>query len=445
MELSDLNQLIKTGKVALANHALSEWEKNFSRQSEPLINALKLNDPAILEPALKLAEKYHPAVCGPYVAALLKSGDPLTRRLAVQSLTSAMGSSASDGLKILFTGESDVFVLASAVTAAARLNIGLEYVTPYFTHSDIRLRANAVRAAAALGRSQLPGLLEPFLSDKALRVQNEALKGLATLAGEQELEQLVLQRLTSPDAPTRAATIFITGELPLSRRVVFLINALSDPDPRVSGCAVRSLALLREPLGLRALIENYLNSPDEIFARSILKQLSATEGEKIASMAENLGRPITCPALLAGRMLHAADNLSTWEVFLPWVLGAANRKEADLRQHALKIIAARIEFFRNNVAPLLEKAETTGDAKDRALAALIRWKSGQAEGLNQLQNMLFSMKAAESAAALEALNGEKGLMAKKLLGEARARGLLVSADAEPAKEKPLSGFRLPSS
>lgn len=444
MELADLNQLIKTGKATLAAHALIEWEKNFSYQSEPLINALKLNDPAVLEQALKLAEKYHPAICASFVAALLKSGDPLTRRLAVQSLSTSMGTNASEGLKVLFTSESDVFVLASAVTAAAKLNIGLEYVTPYFTHSDVRLRANAVRAAAVLGRSQLPQLLEPFLADKALRVQNEALKGLATLASEADLETLVIQRLTSPDAPTRAATIFITGELPLGRRVVFLINALTDLDPRVTGCAVRSLAILRDPLGLRALIETYLNTPDDVFARMIIKQLAPADGERIITMADILARPVTCSALLSGRILLAADSMKPWELFLPWILGAANRKEPELRQHALKIIASHIEFFRGNVVPLLEKAETAGDLKDKALAALIRWKSGQTEGFKQLQAMLFSLKAAESKVALEVLDGEKGLMAKKLLEEAKARGLTSSPPSEPDNQ-PAPAFKLPTS
>jgi len=430
MEYGDLSQLISSGKASLAIHALKEWEKDFASHHEPLLQALQLNDPQVLEVALKLAEKYHPAVCAEPIVALLKSADSLTRRLAVQSLIPAMGACAEEGLKMLFVSEQDVFVLASAVTAAARLNVGVEYVTPYFAHQDIRLRANAIRAAAKLGRNQLPGLIEPFLSDPALRVQNEALKGLATLASEAELELLVLERLNSPDAPTRAATVFITGELPLGRRVVFLINALSDKDHRVTGCAVRSLAVLRDPLGIRALIENFLTAPDEIFARSIIKQLEADDADKIVSFADTIGRPVTSTPILAGRVMLAASTLTNWEPFLPWVIGATNRKEPDIRQAALKIIANHMDFFRGNIATLLEKAEASSEPLDVALAALIRWKSGQTDGLNKLQTMIFSLKPAESAAALEVLKNEKGLMARKLLNEAQARGLLGN---EPPK------------
>ncbi|NCB38345.1 MAG: hypothetical protein EOM80_06190, partial [Erysipelotrichia bacterium] len=91
MELADILSLIKTGKPALVTHALSEWEKTMSHQSEPLISALKLDNAASIEAALKLAEKYHPGVCGPFIANLLKNQDALIRRLSVQSMVPAMG------------------------------------------------------------------------------------------------------------------------------------------------------------------------------------------------------------------------------------------------------------------------------------------------------------------------------------------------------------------
>ena len=439
MDFNDISQLIGSGKPALALHALQEWEKDFSRHPEPLLHALQHHDAKVIETALNLAEKYHPATCGVQISALLKSENALIRRLAVQALVPAMGKPAMDGLRLLFVDEKDVFVLASAVTAAARLGAGLELVVPFMQHPDIRLRANAVRAAASLGREKLPGLLEPFLNDPALRVQNEALKGLAILAPETELEKLVLQRLNSPDAATRAATVFITGELPLSRRVVFLINALTDVDHRVSGCAIRSLAILRDPLGVRALIEAYLTTPDAAQAASILRQLRAEDGERIVAFADGISRPVTAQPLLAERMILAAAHLPNWEAFLPWILGAANRKEAQIRQNALKIIAGQIEFFRGNISPLLEKTENSGDADDQALAALIKWKAGHTDGLNKLQNLLFSLKSSESEAALKILQNEKGLIAKKLLTEAAARGIRLKDSVEPIKP----AFKLP--
>ena len=439
MDFNDISQLIRSGKPALALHALQEWEKDFSRHHEPLLLALQHDDARVIEAALGLAEKYHPASCGVQVSALLKSENALIRRLAVQAMVPSMGKPALDALRLLFVDEKDVFVLASAVTAAARLAAGLELVVPFMQHPDIRLRANAVRAAASLGKEKLPGLLEPFLNDPALRVQNEALKGLATLAPETELEKLVLQRLNSTDAATRAATIFITGELPLGRRVVFLINALTDVDHRVSGCAIRSLAILRDPLGIRALIEAYLTTPDSAQAASILRQLKAEDGEKIVAFADGLSQPVTAQPLLAERMVLAATHLTNWEPFLPWILGAANRKEAHIRQAALKIIASQIEFFRGNIGPLIEKAENSGDVDDQAIAALIKWKAGHTDGLSRLQNLLFSLKNSESEAALKILQNEKGLIAKKLLAEAAARGIKLKDSAEPAKP----AFKLP--
>ena len=440
MNFNELNSLIKSGKPALAVHALHEWEKDFSSHPEPLQHAIKSSDAQVLELALQLAEKYHPLTLGPAITGLLKSDQALIRRLAVQSLLPVMGKPAEDGLKALFPDEKDVFVLASAVTAAARLKIGLEYIRPYFNHPDIRLRANTVRAAAILGQQLLPGLLEPFLNDPALRVQNEALKGLAILAPEKDLEQLVLQRLNSTDAPTRAATIFITGELPLTRKTVFLISALSDLDNRVSGCAVRSLAILRDPLGMRALFECMLTSADEKLAMQVLKQLQPQDAARLVAFADNLGRPATALPVLISRVLLAAESFSDWEPFLPWVLGGANRKEIALRQQALRFIARHIDFFRSNIGPLIEKAEASMEPVDIALAAVIRWKAGQTDGLARLRQLLSSTKIAEARAAYEVLLPDKSLIAKNLLSEARARGL----GAEPATEtQNLSGFKLP--
>lgn len=427
MEFSDLNNLIRSGKAALALHALQEWEKDFSSHTEPLIHALKSADAGVIEKALQLAAKYHPQACVECIAGLLRNEDALLRRLAVQALAPAMGKPAADALKGLFPEEHDVFVLASAVTAAARLKIGLEYIRPYLGYQDIRLRANSVRAAAILGRHLLPGLLEPFLQDPALRVQNEALKGLATLAPESDLEKLVLKRLNSPDAATRAATVFATGELPLSRKTVLQINALSDSDSRVACCAIRALAMLRDPLGVRAIIECFLASQDENLARQALKHLRNDDAGRIIAFADNLARPAAANQVLITRVILAAETLSNWEPFLPWILAGANRKEDVIRLQALRFIAREIDFFRSNIGPLVEKAECSGQPADIAIAALIRWKSGQTEGLARLKSMIYSLKPAESRAACEILAGEKNLIARNLLEEARLRGVFSDA------------------
>ncbi len=442
MEFDDLNKLIKSGKPALITHALQEWEKDFTAHVGPLQKALKFSDPLIIEPALKLAVKYHPQACGAQILALLTSPETIIRRLAVQSLEAVMGKPAEEALTKLLQSEADVFVLASAVTAAARLNIGLDNIRPFLSHSDIRLRANTVRAASLLGRDLLPGLLEPFLKDPALRVQNEALKGLATLASENELEQLVLQRLNSSDVLTRAATVFVTGELPLSRKIIFLVNALSDVDRRVAGCAARSLAILRDPTGIRAMIEAFLTSQDDLLAGSVIRQLSAEDASKIVAFADNLGRPPTALPILATRVLQAAEIMENWELFLPWVLGSANRKEPHIRQQALKFISGHIDFFRSNTSPLIEKAENSSDTVEVALAALIKWKSAQTEGLSILRNMLFSLKTAESGAAFNALKDEKSLIARNLLKDAEAKGL---HGPQSSQQLPKGTFKLPES
>lgn len=444
MELADILSLIKTGKPALVTHALSEWEKTMSHQSEPLISALKLDNAASIEAALKLAEKYHPGVCGPFIANLLKNQDALIRRLSVQSMVPAMGGICADALRQMLIHEQDVFVLASAVTAAARMNIGLEYIKPYLNHEDVRVRANTVRSAGLLGKDNLHELLEPFLEDKALRVQNEAIKGLATLIDEAELEELVIKRLTAPDVATRAATVYITGELPLSRRVVFLIDALADPSMPVASCAARSLCLLRDTLGLRAVIESYLKSSDEKYADSILKLLEPADSAKLLAIAENYAHPSTVAPGIAAKMLMAADFFTDWEPFLPWIVAGVDRKEPEVRHLALKLIASHIDFFRSNIAPLIKKAETGSTVKDKALSALIRWKAGQAEGLNQLQSMLFSLKAEDCAMAAEVLALEKGLIARRLLEEARNKGILSKPENNGQAQPPkLRTIKLP--
>lgn len=444
MDLNDLNLLVGTGKTNLVLHALEIWEKEWSSNPEVLLEALKYEEKGTLEIALNLAASYHPRSCGSRISNLLNSQNETVRRLAVQSLSPKMGTIAEKSLKKLLAVESDVFVLASAVSAAARFNLDVSLVEKFLTHPDIRLRANTVRATSVIGRSRLRELLEPRLKDDAFRVQNEALKGLSQLIPETELETLVTKRLASPDANIRASTAFLIGELPITRKVGLLVEALKDTDAKVVLCSIRALSKLNEPLGMRAVINLYLQIEDDEFAESLARIIAKNGCERLLSIAERNAHPVKASELVVTRVLLVAKNAKNWEPFLPWIIVALKICIGSKRVVALKMVLSQIDYFKHDVERLFSGSSSDFSPLELAYCSLIRWKAGMASGFEELKEMLFSGRSSDIMAAVEVFRFDNSLISRNCLKQAVDSGIVLAIDSQTgALEKDIAPIELP--
>ena len=435
MDIKDINQLIETKKPKLILHALKAWETKYSEHSAILFKALQCQNPKSFEPALKLAAKYFPESSATLFIEFLKDSNATTRRLAIQSLCNKMGKTPKKTLANLLKKEKDVFVLASAVTKAAELDLGLEYIKPLMTHKDIRVRANAVRAATKSCSTNLRQIIEPMLQDSALRVQNEAIKGLAKLIPEHELERLLMKRLHSPSIQVRAATAYIAGELPINGRRVLLIEALNDKDSKVILCAIRALCAINDEFGIRSAVETFFNTDNSETQKSILNCLKKQDPAIFLALAEKHGDPFKAEDRMMIKILSAAITLTTWEAFLPWLLAATNRKSTLVRQKALHLIIERIDYFKSDLDKLLLKSELSDEVEEHSLCAYIRWKAGQLSGLERLKALLFSSNLEEGLAAANVLQLDKSIIARELLEEAEKFGVYPESYEGETKHK----------
>ncbi|MEW6711123.1 MAG: hypothetical protein AB1403_14945 [Candidatus Riflebacteria bacterium] len=426
MELKDIRQLISSKKPALLEHALHIWEKELVKHHELLIEIIKSEVESVVEPALQSAAAYHPEKCSSVFVAMMVHKNSVFRRLAVQSASPAMGKTVINALKDLFKTEKDVFVLASAVSAAARMNLPVEIIEPFLEHKDIRLRANAVKAAAIIGKQRLRELLEPRLKDSSHRVQNEALKGLSLLIQEAELEKLVIKRLASEEATIRAATAFLIGELPLSRRTGLLIDALKDQDEKVKICVIRALIRVNDPIGLRAITELYLNLQNLEFAGVISRIVSPAIGERLLGGAENLFHPAEADCEIITKVLLVAEYRKDCDLFLPWILSGVRKCRDKGRLIALKLILQQIDFFKHDIENLLDLPDFS--TEETAMVHLIYWKSGHTHGLEGIKKMLFSDKPSEVKAAVAVLRQENSLFSRNLLKQAASSGIILAMD-----------------
>ncbi len=436
MESHELIKLLSGGNLKLQLYALKEWEQHHRHDPEPLLRALDVNDAEVVYRALELAARFQPAACAAKVIRLTEAPDSRLRRMAVEHLSPAMGRAAQNALQQLLLKERDPFVLASAVTSAARLRLSPDTLKPFLKHAEIRLRANTVRALGALGSADIRPLVEPALKDPSLRVQGEALIALAPLVSAADLEAHVRRRLESTDPMVRAATVIITAQLPLAHRLSLILDRLADPELRVVHCALRALAQLPDPMAAQHLIECYF-STDRPETEKLLQQ-SLCRLPSIVTLGHfvQIAPAAQVDSKRLSRILSFIEQTSDWEPFLPWLLSALERPDSSLRIKALELVLKHLEFFQTNLDSLLTPSERIGTPAELALAARIRWRHGELEGQRRLQTMLFSTKADERQAAVYELKRENSLLARGALAEARNAGI---AEAYTADDAPVTG------
>ncbi|HNV71968.1 MAG TPA: HEAT repeat domain-containing protein, partial [Candidatus Ozemobacteraceae bacterium] len=338
MEARDLIRLLSGDNPKLQLYALKEWENSHRHDPEPLLTALDVSETEVVHRALTLATRYHPTACAAKVIRLTEAADARFRRMAVEHLAPAMGQPAQQALTSLLAKERDPFVLASAVTTAARLRLAASLLKPFLTHQEIRLRSNTIRALGALGSPEIRPLVEPALKDPALRVQGEALIALAPLISPADLLAHIRRRLESPDSMVRAATIIITAQLPLTQRLVLILERLQDPELRVVHCALRALAQLQDPTAIQHLIECYF-SIDHPDTRKLLLQSLATMPSRLTlAQFVQIAPAAQVDSTRLSRILTLIGRLPDWEPFLPWLLNALERSDDGLRLQGLELV-----------------------------------------------------------------------------------------------------------
>ncbi len=431
MEIAEIRQLIRLGKPKLILHALFEWEKSFPNEPEPLIDVLKCENQEVLEVAFIFAAKIQPLACAPFVINHLKNSNHTIRRLAVQALVPEMGKSVFEALRSLLRSEKNEYVLASAVTAAARLNQPIQIIQEFLKHKDIRVRANTVRAIAKIGCAKLRELIEPCLKDKALRVQNEAIKALLGMIPNSDLEALLRKRLKSPEVSVRASTAFLIGELEIPQRIQLLTIAMGDNELSVRLCAGRAILATNDPDGISFVLESYFEKDDYEFSAGIRMDILKLPVNFIKSAIEELGEPETIDFKRAKLVLNLIQKIPDKEPFLHWIIASTGRNEVELRKIGFLIVAEKIEFFQSRLDSLLEKADRFAAPDDKAMANYVRWKAGNTLGLENLKEMVNSGKPVMIRAAYEILSIDKSLIAREIISEAKKSGYIASVETKP--------------
>jgi len=440
MNASEILRLLSESNPKLADYALKSWAKVCPNDPEPLMKALRSPDAGTARKALKLACTHHPKACAASIVELLHHPDYIVRRETVLRLDPSMGSLAAKAIRQIFATDSHPHVLATAVVAVGRFQLESDLIKPFLTHSDDRVRANSIRGLVMLAPKDLRQLIEPRLHDSSMRVQNEAIKALAPLIKEDELEKLILRRIASPEPGIRAATADLIANLPLSRKIAHLSGMLGDPETRVISATARALSQLGDAIGMRSIADKYLSTPSEAVAEGLVEALSTGSPEKLVSTAERYLPVVTAPEVIIRRILKLTGKTSEWESFLPWILGAVGRHESDLRLSALEIMLSHASYFSPHLDDLVGKGERFGPPCERALVAHLRWRAGRMDGLETLKAMLFDHSSNDSrTAAARALRAETGLLPRQVLAEARQAGI---REAMPENAESQQGMKV---
>lgn len=445
MQNSEINQLLTANNPKLADYALKRWAEVCPNDPEPLMLALRSSDSGTVRKALKLAVAHHPKACIASIVELLKNPDHIVRREVVMRLDPSMGLTAATAIRQLFTSDTHPHVIATAVVAVGRFRLESDLIKPYLTHEDDRVRANSVRGLAMLAPPDLRQLIEPLLQDASTRVQNETIKALAPLISEEDIESLILRRIASPEVAIRAATADLIGNLPLSRKVAHLCTMLSDSEARVTVVAARVLAQLGDTTGIRTIANKYFTTPDEAVAAGLVDVMSLIPIDKVIALAERYMPVQAAPEMIVRRTLRLAAESKDWEVFLPWIIASVQRHESDLRIAALSIMLKHAGYFTTQLDELFGNTERLNQPKERAMAALLRWRAGRIDGFETLKAMLFDLSSIESRlAAAKVLQGESGILPRQILAEAARAGIKEAVSDQPdTKSALLATIKLP--
>jgi HEAT repeat protein len=183
---------------------------------------------------------------------------------------------------------------------------------------------------------------------------------------------LLEQMLRSDDLRSKIVAAQLLGQLSDRLAVPALQEASTDPDPKVSAAASRSLALIDGPEAvdaLRALAQGPQNSGVEVNALYGLCKAKDPEGLRLAlAFIEDANKPASLRAILVGNLAMTQE---------PFILPIIDRATHLFPEH-VALVSTAVEYYkslgspaaRDRLALLATNAQIPPGAREAARAAV---------------------------------------------------------------------------
>jgi len=144
----------------------------------------------------------------------------------------------------------------------------------------VQVRAECIKALAALNMKEGLPAIERALSEEAVSVRLAAVRGLYRLGGVTSAPELI-RMLCDENEDIRRRTVTCIGWLGKEELAVELVPLLDDSSVSVRLAAVEAMGNLRSRKVVSALIE-HLNDPEKIIRKAIISALKTITGKKMS-------------------------------------------------------------------------------------------------------------------------------------------------------------------
>lgn len=312
-------------------------------------------------------------------------------------------------------------VIATALRALGQVceDVPLEFLRPFLTHADSRVRANAVELLVERDGPGIEGVLEVLLNDPAPRVAANASLALWR-RGRRELSRFLARE--EPPA-TRLAFLHAAGRAGRDRRLRELVEeAFQKGTTAEQRVAARSLAAVRGAADVPELMDLALRSDASDIRQSIVEGCLEVAPEAVRRALVGALRVAAAPGRQRYRanalaVLRQLDELPDLSLVTPLL------QDPDPRVRANAVELLEVRPAERSVEPALAKALADPAARVRANAAVALWRRGTPAGLGVLVHELEDSPASPAAAsAAWGLGQMGGTVAEQALETALQKG-----------------------
>lgn len=346
---------------------------------------------------------------------------PRVRAAWVDALASRGAPGLGGILRRTLASDPSPRVVATALRALGQAceEVPLEFLRPFLTHADSRVRANAVELLIERDGPGVEGVLEVLLNDPAPRVAANAALALWR-RGRRELSRFLARE--EPPA-TRLAFLHAAGRAGRDRRLQELVEqAFQHGAPAERRVAARSLAAVRGPDAVPELMDMALRADDSHLRNPMVEGCLEVAPEVVRRALVGALRVEPAP----GRQRYRANALAVLRELeeLPDLsLVTPLLEDADPRVRANAVELLEVRPGERSVEPALARALQDPAARVRANAAVALWRRGSPAGLGVLVHELEDSPAAPAAAsAAWGLGQMGGTIAEQALETALQRG-----------------------
>ena len=371
---------------------------------------------ASVRPSLGLPPLYQLAV-----DRLGRDTRPRVRAAWVDALASRRDPGLGAVLRRTLASDPSPRVAATALRALgdACEDVPLEFLRPFLTHADSRVRANAVELLIERDGAGVEGVLEVLLNDPAPRVAANAALALWR-RGRRELSRFLSRE--EPPA-TRLAFLHAAGRAGRDRRLRELVEeAFQKGTPAERRVAARDLAAVRGPQDVPELMDLALRSDSGEIRRPIVRGCLEVAPEAVRRSLVGALRVEAAP----GRQRYRANALAVLKELeelpdLSLVTPLLQDPDPRVRANAVELLEVRPG--ERSVEPALAKALADPAPRVRANAAVALWRRGTPSGLGVLVHELEDAPASPAAAsAAWGLGQMGGAVAEQALESALQKG-----------------------